>query len=413
MSVRCLSEAVRGLVRSHSDLSPRLSRSRFLSQSFTHRSFREIACLAALALPIGLAACGGGDGSRPVDVPNSAPRVTRFLLTEPRAHAAEDLHVSITAVDDDGDELRYRWFATRGSFPLGRGQRSVVWRSPRTRGIDTLSVMITDFQDSILAHKVIELVLPEPPGDPTHVNSTSLVDISWEPSPDEDIENWVGYQVFYGTSSLAGVSDQDLDQYLATPVPVRDHLVRISGLDPGRRYYFHTRGVRRYDGALERSPATSEFHMAPRPEGPVSGFGEFSSSLSSSFDLSAGVVRPLDVSDASGMAQRDFYIGTVDAFDQGGGLVLKSVSELANRNPAWGDRVVQIKRIGVDNWTVATTDDEGWSTKADLTQLGVYALKTPEGNFAKVWITGVSRFPPERIITFIWAYQTIPNYPSF
>lgn len=372
-------------------------------------SVRHFGPLLALAL----LGCGGGDGSRPIDIPNSPPRVLRFLLTEPRAHAAEDLHLTITAVDDDGDELRYRWFATRGSFPSGRGQRSVVWRSPRTRGIDTITVAITDFQDSIVARKVLELVLPTPPGDLRHVNSTSLVDISWDASSDEGIENWAGYQIFYSTSSLVGMPESELDPFLATPEPTRERLVRISGLIQGQRYYFHARSVRRYDGMLERSEPTPEFHMSPRPEGAVSGFGELSSSLAASFDLSARAVRPLDPADPSRIAERDFYFGTTDEFDQEGNLVLKSISELANRDPAWGSRVIQIKPLGVDNWNVTTTTDDGWSTQVPIEPLGVYAIKTPEGNFGKIWVTGVSRFPPERIVTFIWAYQTIPNYPSF
>jgi hypothetical protein len=368
--------------------------------------------LSLIIVILVLAACGG-DESRPVDIPNSPPRVTRFLLTEPRAHAAEDLHLSITAGDDDGDELRYRWFATRGSFPNGRGQRSVVWRAPRTRGIDTISVSITDFQDSIQAHKVIELVLPTPPGDLHHVNSTSLVDVSWDASSDDGIENWAGYQIFYSTSSLLGVSESELDPFLATPEPTRDRLVRISGLTQGQKYYFHARSVRRYDGMLERSAPTPEFHMAPRPEGAISGFGEAASTLRSSFDLSARAVLPLDPSNPSRIAERDFYFGTTDSLDREGNLVLKSVSELANRNPAWASRELLIKPLGVDNWNATTTTDEGWSTRAPVQLRGVYAIKTPEGNYAKVWVTGVSRFPPERIVTFVWAYQPIPNYPSF
>ncbi|MEZ4655709.1 MAG: fibronectin type III domain-containing protein, partial [Candidatus Eisenbacteria bacterium] len=300
--------------------------------------------LAALLLVLLLGGCHKNE-SRPLVIRNTPPAVAGFFLLQDRAHAAEDLNLSITAVDEDGDELQYRWFASRGSFPFGRGQRSVVWRSPRTRGIDTITVVITDFQDTIRASKILPLVLPVAPGEPSQINSTDLLDLSWEKSPDEDVENWAGYEVYVAEHSLVGLSEEELTPYLATTQPVLPRVLRITGLIPGRRYYAHVRAARIYDGMTELSGPTREVDMSPRPEGPVSGFGEFTSPLRAAFDLSAGSLRVLDPADASGIGSRDFYLGTADPFDQGGDLMLKSVSELANRNEAWAARVVRFKEL--------------------------------------------------------------------
>jgi hypothetical protein len=367
-----------------------------------------------ILLPL-LAACGGNGGTRPVEVHNSPPVIRQVFLDPSRVHAAQRITVSVAATDADGDQLHYRWSATRGRFNFGIILPSVPWDTAHELGLDTLTVLVTDAQDSVYRHVPVQLVLPAAPDSLHTINHSTLADLEWQPSVDQGIENWRGYEIYMGEESLAALPDSELTPYRITSTPITETHRRITGLVPGVRYYFHLRSLRLIDGVEERSPKSLEIDMSPRPDGILSGFRELANSAGGhALDFSSGVLRILDP-DTSEVARNDLYLGTADALDQGGQLRLKGVSLLQNRNARWGDREVLIKQVGED-WDIRSTDEADWGTDARVELLVVYAVKIPEADsfhYAKMQVTQIGGFGSNRSIWIRWAYQTLPDYPSF
>lgn len=372
-----------------------------------------------LLLPaILLAGCGGGDSSKPPPVTPNALQLRSIRVFTPRVltHMPAEAVVSVRA--PTGAVLWYSWSAGRGSYPMGSGAASVSWMSPDDPGLDTLTVRVTDRHDSLSASVVVRVLTVDPPSGLKVAAGGSIADLSWSASPDELLPEWRGYEVYSATRSLDGLPPDSLSAYRVGEAIVGTSY-RASGLRLGTIYYYRVGALRAWEGREERSPLTSQADIAPRPEWTkqlqeVRGRGG-----DVAIDLSAGEVRPVDPSDASGVFARDLYFGTSDPLDGPGSTSvpatprLKSISLLANRDPGWGRQRVWLKRLGSD-WSVSTVSDDGWAEEVDLEQDAVYAVKTPEGNFGKILVAdlpeGVS---PYRRLTVKWAFQTIPGYPRF
>jgi len=378
------------------------------------RHFCEsVSLLVPLVVLFLATACGKETTVDPVVEENTPPRIERILIRADRVHAAEDVSVSVVTDDVDGDRLRYRWSATRGEFPIGPGTSGTVWRTARQRGVDTLRILVYDFEDSVRAVLPVPLVLPAGPESLGTTSFSNQIDVLWDRSGDDGISNWVGYDVFMDTASLVGKTLEELELLRVNAEPVRGTRHRVLGLQTGQKYFFEVRSRREYDGTIEQSEFVEETDAAPRPDGTVSFFRELQSVTPVAFDISAGRVRSINVSDPTRLADYDLYLGTTEPDDLGEfDLVFKSVSELGSRNAGWAERVVQIKPLGFD-WSVAETDDEGWGTTAILEDERVYAVKTPEGNYGKFQVTGRNGFFPNRNVWILWAYQTLPGYPKF
>ena len=346
---------------------------------------------------------------------NDPPVIRGIILSPTRVHAAEEIRVRVEAVDGDpGTDLRYRWEVTRGSFPLGRTIPGVQWNTALERGFDTLTVRVTDLEDTVYASHVVELVLPAAPPSVGTVNFSNLADVRWASSIDEGIQHWRGYLVYAGEEDLRNKSEADLLPFLVTPAPTPATARRILGLEIGTRYFFHTRSVREYEGVVEYGPLSEPADMSPRPENLIAQVFEMARfSGGHGVDLSAQSRLLLDPNDPSPLPGVDLYVGTSDPLDGPGTLMLKSVSLLANRNEAWGSREVLIKTLEEEEWEVATTTDDEWSTSVPAVRDHVYAVKTPEGNYAKLRVTDVQGGHPNRSVRLQIAYQTLPNYPSF
>lgn len=376
--------------------------------------------LSAISLLIA-AGCGGGDSSSPPPViPNNPPTIERVYTLPARVHAAEEVVALVNARDRDGDRLKFRWEATRGEFPDGNVLAGSTWATPRERGRDTLFVHVADAVDSVVGTVEVDLVLPAPPDSVALVNAGSLFTLSWRKSPDDGITHWAGYEIFVADRSLLGLSETELLPYRLHDEPwtAPELTTRVSRLRDGRplrvgtKYYAHVRSLRRWDGKDERSLPSAELDLSPRPEWILAEFSErrhLNGGLA--LDLSAGRGRLLDPADASGVAERDVYLDG-GREDGTGPLEMRSVSLLAGENPGWGARVSLLKRIAGGR-DVSTTTDDGWATTVAVEAGAVYAVKTPEGNFAKVVVSDVAGFAPNRHAHVFWAYQTIPGYPSF
>ena len=365
-----------------------------------------------LALPWIFLGCGKNSGTTPPNFENRPPVLSRFEVVEDRVHVAQEVTVLAAATDPDRDRLEYFWSVDRGSLPFGRSGIIAKWLTPDSAGIATVTVRVTDREDTIYGRLPVTLVRVFPPDSAWTTNYPSIADVSWTKSPDEGILHWVGYDVYMAEQSLAGLSEEEVEPYRITSQPVLSRTKRAISLVVGRRYYFHVRSVRQYSGKTERSLFAYETEMSPRPGGDISGLIEFGGDNATVFDISDGVVRPLDPNDPSDLARSDIYV-EADPSDPTEQIVLRSVSHLAPFDPAWGERVVELKSLGLD-YSVSSTDPEvGWVTTLRVARLEVFAVRTPEGNYGKAQVTDIRRFPPDRNVWLSWAYQTIPNYVSF
>lgn len=371
-------------------------------------------CLGAIVIAVscGAFACGGDGGTRPPQIENRPPEVRRFEVVEDRVHAAEEVTVVASAADPDRDPLDYFWSVNRGSLPFGRVGNSVKWLTPSDRAVDTVTVRVTDREDTVYARLPVELIRVFPPDSVWTVNYASAADLAWAPSPDDGILHWVGYDVYMSNESLAGRSEAEVEPFRITSEPQRTRTRRVLGLVAGTRYYFHVRSVRQYEGTTERSLFRSEASMAPRRSGDVSGLLELASSGPTVLDLSEGTVRRLDPEDPSDRERADLY-AEADPTAPAERVLLRSVSHLASFDPAWGERVVELKHLGEDFGISGTDPETGWDTEVAVLLGSVVAVRTPEGNYGKVRITNIQRAYPNRNLWLTWAYQPIVGYVSF
>lgn len=392
------------------------------SPSHGFRVVRE-PILFSLFVAVLLPACGRDDpASAPPPRANRPPVVTSINAFPIRIHSAEEIGLVAVASDADDDPLSYRWSASRGTFPLGTINPAPIWLTAEDRGRDTVTVVVTDTKDTITYSAVFDLALPLPPAAMRTINYESDLDVVWEASPDQRVRYFNGYRIYAADHSLAGVPLEDLGPYLARDVSASafEFRIRVRNLPadgsrplPGRRFYFHIRGYRKWAGHEEVSTAGEEVIAATRPSYTLDRVPELRASLGSwALDLSAGRARVIDPTAPGSVAPFDLYLGTTDANDGPGALQLKSVSELENRNPAWMDRVVLIKEVGSD-WSISSTSDEAWSRSVRAETESVYAIRTPEGNYVKLKIDGSRGVHPERFVQVTWAYQPIVDLARF
>lgn len=360
--------------------------------------------------------CGDDPVTRQPDSGNRPPVIRAITVSGARVLTRRPVTVIAAAIDPDNDFVNYRWRATRGSFPLGSRAASVTWATPDTPGPDTLYLEVWDFDDTTRASRGVSVVTVAPPGALSAVAGTSIVDLQWQPSPDDGAPGWLGYEIYRSPRPFDQVPAESLDVLLVGG-PETGQQYRAAGLTRGVQYWFAIRSLRGWEDRSEKSALSASAEAIPRPEWNKQ-IQEIRHPLGGqAFDLSTGSVVPLDPSDPSGRFSRDLYFGTSDPLDLGGegglaaGPRLKSVSALANRDPLWAQRRVLVKRIGT-SWQTGPITDDGWSEEVDLELGAVYAIKTPEGNYAKLLVADLQgAISPYRQLTVKWAYQLVPGYP--
>jgi hypothetical protein len=125
--------------------------------------------------------------------------------------------------------------------------------------------------------------------------------------------------------------------------------------------------------------------------------------------LPDGSVQPLDPAHVDMV---DIYLGTDSPIDQGGLLRLKSPSLLAYRDPAWSTRTTGIQEIE-EGWGEPIAPEDEYLDQVPVAPGRVYAIRTPEGHYAKLHISQIPGAPPERRIWFQWAWQPLQGYPRY
>lgn len=78
---------------------------------------------------------------------NSAPIIDGYNIEKTRPEKGEEVDISITAHDPDGDEMSYNWEATGGSFLVINGANA-TWVAPETTGNYSITVKVQDSKTS-------------------------------------------------------------------------------------------------------------------------------------------------------------------------------------------------------------------------------------------------------------------------
>jgi hypothetical protein len=271
-----------------------------------------------------------------------------------------------------------------------------------------------------------------PPTSLSAINDSSGVELQWDPSTNADDSNFKGYNVYRNTSSLAGVSDSELQNYWLR-INTSDHVTVTPELtyfndesaQLGTKYYYSVRAVRG-DNYNELSTPI-EIDSAPREEGAPFVVSELRfTNEPSAIDLAHQQAIAMQIGNAANI---DVYLGTTDSGDATtAGLALKSPSKVQSEND-WSGRVSRLYNMGstggqtlwFNAWEAPAANDPGWTdqiTLPDNPRGMIIAVETPDvsghHHYGKIWIQDVlSSTAGERQIQVKVAYQPIADYPRF
>lgn len=241
-----------------------------------------------------------------------------------------------------------------------------------------------------------------PPSNLRAIAKSGAVVAKWDKSPSEALEDFGWYTVYCCSEPSNPDDDSTVIVVKKDYIPKDSTQTTIGDLTNGRKYYFYARCFKN-DGAT-KSPLVGPAETAPRPEGEDTIY-EFASTNPSGFSFQLGDPLPFK------WENKDW----VDLWLDGrGNTPLELASPSTYDTQDW--RVTKLKDVGEHPFDdVIETTDSGWSQtdKVEATQGHIYIYKTQEGNFGKIRVESIGGIPPDRNITFRWAYQTIPDYRHF
>ncbi len=105
---------------------------------------------------------GGGDPPDPPEPPENGPPTVRASCDPCSVAPDGEARLTATASDPDGDRLTYRWSATAGRFTGSTDRSSAHWTAPAETGRVTITVRVSDGEDSASATVTVEVVNQAP-----------------------------------------------------------------------------------------------------------------------------------------------------------------------------------------------------------------------------------------------------------
>ena len=108
---------------------------------------------------------------------NSVPVINSLTVSDTSVVQGGTVTLTCNATDEDGDSLTYSWTATRGVLSSTTGI-STIWTAPDTVGTYTITVMVSDGEDSVLNSKIITVT--ETPNTPPVISSLTASDTTVE-----------------------------------------------------------------------------------------------------------------------------------------------------------------------------------------------------------------------------------------
>ena len=105
---------------------------------------------------------GGGDPPDPPEPPENGPPTVRASCDPCSVAPDGEARLTATASDPDGDRLTYRWSATAGRFTGSTDGSTARWTAPAETGRVTITVRVSDGEDSASATVTVEVVNQAP-----------------------------------------------------------------------------------------------------------------------------------------------------------------------------------------------------------------------------------------------------------
>ena len=112
----------------------------------------RILFISILLLFIG---CGDDDDSLVTPDENIPPIVETVTASDDSVNVNETITVVCKATDADEDGLTYSWSATGGTFPGSTDGASVTWQAPESSGSFTITVEVSDGEESATGEIII------------------------------------------------------------------------------------------------------------------------------------------------------------------------------------------------------------------------------------------------------------------
>ncbi len=114
-----------------------------------------------------------------------------------------------------------------------------------------------------------EWTAPAPPTNFSATAGDAVIVVSWDPSPDADQSDFVGYNVYISTEPIASLGSDEVEEYKVNSSPLSDGdspyeiTSDASGqpLQNGQVYYVHMRSVGEHDGSYEAGDPTEEIEV--------------------------------------------------------------------------------------------------------------------------------------------------------
>ena len=382
---------------------------------------RRCAPWIGLLVLLGLVSCDKQTKSRTPGAENHSPQVVSVSVRPTRVLASEQVLVSCTARDADQDFLKYWWTAAAGDFPSGNQLPTVTWAAPPQVGLHVLKVFVTDFVDTVNADLNIDIKRVDPPSSLLYSNGINVVTLTWPGVTDSTVEGWSGYEVFVAPQSMAGMPEAELLTHRVSPGAILGLSFRVTPLEQGDIVYCQIRSRRDYGNVTERSADGPEISTAVRLDGfardPASGetiplYEVKSRRGAFGLHIPGGQIEPLDPDQRD---RFDLYLGSSDAEDGSGEMMLKSPSLLAYLDPTWSGRVTGFWKLDGDWSTPEPPESPPLTTQVPVQLNSVYGFYSADGHYGKIWVLADDRTGvfPNRRIWIKWAWQPIPGYPRF
>jgi len=148
---------------------------------------------------------------QPAALQNNPPRITALSADPGTVAPGSIAHLSVSAVDDDGDRIQYQWDAGAGSFPAGAEDPLVEWTAPPVSGPFAISVQVSDGHASVADQVEVTVLPPELIIDPVSLDFGAEVlalqiglsylgadTLSWSAAPGQD---WLTVDPAAGTTT--------------------------------------------------------------------------------------------------------------------------------------------------------------------------------------------------------------------